>query len=69
MLNTYRENTRALLPVKGCCTLRSVPGKKEGISVGPFLGQSPAWPRAFQLLPQGEAICQLYTFLLYGLVT
>lgn len=45
------------------------PGTKEGISVGPFLGQSPALLCAFQLLLLGEAICQLYTFLLYGLVT
>lgn len=49
--------------------LRPIPGKKEGISVGPLLGQSPALPSAAQLRPLGEAICQLYTFLLYGLVT
>lgn len=41
----------------------------RGPSASPFLGQSPALLSTSQLLPLGEAICQLYTFLLYGLVT
>ena len=43
--------------------------EEGGTLCWPFLGQSPALLRASQLPPLGEGICQLYTFLLYGLVT